>query len=304
MNDHSREDTEWPQISFVTHKPFHVDLIEIALEAAGAVAITLTDSKDVPIFEPLPGETPLWADTKVTGLFEQGADWATILPKLHKAVPAALMESAQTKRIPDQDWVRVWMDQFKPMQFGERTWIIPSHLSASDPDAVNILLDPGLAFGTGTHPTTALCLQWIDQHSPLSNLRVLDYGTGSGILAIAAMAHSAANVDAVDIDPQALTATQDNAQKNNTPNIRTFLPDDFHQHDSGNYDLLMANILALPLIELAATLCQLVCSGGRIILSGLTNEQEQVVWEAYQPFCKDLTIDQQDGWSCLSAIRQ
>jgi ribosomal protein L11 methyltransferase len=294
-------DIRWPQIVFRASRPLDAELIETALEAAHALAITMTDAADVPIYEPDVGEHPLWQDTLITGLFEPETDWQSVLANLHHSLPAAVIESAELTEIPDQDWIRAWMDQFKPMQFGNNTWIVPTHYQPPEPNAVNISLDPGLAFGTGTHPTTAMCLQWIDQQAPLTKDRVLDYGTGSGILAIAARKHGATLADAVDIDPQALVATIENAERNQIDNISIFLPQEFT--NTTPYPIVLANILAGPLIELAPYLANQTQIGGFIVLAGLREDQRQQVWQAYADYFTDPEFKSIDGWVRISATR-
>ena len=163
-----------------------LELAESLLLAAGAVSVTYRDAEDQPVLEPAPGETPLWDQVLVTGLFEDAVDPQTVAQLLATQLPALPDVALQFREVEDQDWERAWMDDFQPMRFGERLWICPSWREPPDPDAVNILLDPGLAFGTGTHPTTALCLQWLDAHPP-AGLDVIDYGCGSGILGVAAL---------------------------------------------------------------------------------------------------------------------
>ncbi|MEW6692942.1 MAG: 50S ribosomal protein L11 methyltransferase, partial [Pseudomonadota bacterium] len=205
--------------------------------------------------------------------------------------------------VEDQDWERAWMDQFQPLRFGEKLWIVPSWIEAPDAEAVNILLDPGLAFGTGTHPTTALCLEWLDG-ADMAGKTVLDYGCGSGILAIAALKLGATDAWGIDIDPQALTATRDNAARNGieASRLHTGLPGALPK--DALFDVLLANILMGPLIELAPTLTGHVRPGGRLVLSGLLGEQAEEVMAAY---AADFDFDPpalKEGWARLTALRR
>ncbi|TQV64281.1 MAG: 50S ribosomal protein L11 methyltransferase [Halothiobacillaceae bacterium] len=288
----------WHQITLTTPRD-QADSLEDTLLELGAVSVTLQDAADVPVLEPLPGETPLWPEVNVVGLFEDEADTA--------AVDAALMAQGigggTWLRVEDQDWERAWMDQFQPLRFGPRLWIVPSWLDAPDPEAVNILLDPGLAFGTGTHPTTALCLEWLDG-AEMAGKTVLDYGCGSGILAIGALKLGATRAWGIDIDPQALTATRDNAARNgiDPERLHTGLPGALPRGET--FDVLLANILMGPLIELAPTLSAHVKPGGALVLSGLLAEQAEGVMAAY---AGDFDFDPpalKDGWARLSAIRR
>jgi ribosomal protein L11 methyltransferase len=204
--------------------------------------------------------------------------------------------------LPDQNWTRVWMDQFQPMRFGQRLWICPSGHEIPDPTAINILLDPGLAFGTGTHPTTRLCLEWLEAHPPKEEL-VIDYGCGSGILSLAAKKLGASLVFAVDHDPQALQSTRDNSEKNGftAKDIVPVLPNDLKLHKKA--DLIMANILANPLMELAPTFSELIRPKGLIVLSGILETQCEDVFKHYLPFFELVEVSKQEGWICAALKR-
>ena len=279
----------------------HADKVSDALEQAGAQAVTLIDAEDKPIFEPLPGETPLWANLEITGLFEADIDTQALDQQLTEQFSAEIMSSRRLEPLEDKDWSRVWMDDYHPMQFGKKIWIVPSWCEPPQADAVNILLDPGLAFGTGTHPTTSLCLQWLDGQD-LTGKQVLDYGCGSGILAIAAAKLGAEKITAIDIDPQALQATQNNAERNAVSNlISTHLPMDLP--DAG-FDMLLANILAGPLAELADMLCQALRPGGQLVLSGILPEQAENVAKAYSRHCDISEPSQQGDWIRLSGTKR
>ncbi len=279
----------------------HAEKVSDALEQLGAQAITLIDAEDQPLFEPLPGETPLWANLEITGLFEADIDTKALLHILSSQLPNSILDSHRLEPLEDKDWSRVWMDDYHPMQFGKNIWIVPSWCDAPDADAVNILLDPGLAFGTGTHPTTSLCLQWLDSQ-PLTGKQVLDYGCGSGILAIAAAKLGANKVTAIDIDPQALQATYDNAERNSVSElISRHLPMDLVDE---SYDMLLANILAGPLAELADMLCAALRPGGTLVLSGILAEQAEGVTEAYRRHCDISKPVQQGDWIRLSGTKR
>lgn len=266
----------WLQLK-IDITPQQAEALGDALTELGAVAVTLQDAADQPLFEPLPGETKLWNATRVIGLFEATADMPAIIAALRQRWPQPLPD-CHADPLEDKDWEREWMDNFHPIRCGEQLWICPSWREPVDPNAVNVLLDPGLAFGTGTHPTTALCLEWLDAHPP-RNLDVVDYGCGSGILAVAAALLGARQVAAVDYDPQALIATRDNAAKNGVADrIHTWLP---RQCPAARAELLLANILANPLIELAPRFAALVPAGGQIVLSGILTEQAENVAAAY-----------------------
>jgi len=290
----------WLRFTLLTDTQ-HANKVSDALEQAGAHAVTLIDAEDKPIFEPLPGETPLWANLEITGLFEADIDTKALDQQLTELLSADILVSRRLEPLEDKDWSRVWMDDYHPMQFGEQVWIVPSWCNAPEPDAVNILLDPGLAFGTGTHPTTSLCLQWLDSQA-LAGKQVLDYGCGSGILAIAAAKLGAAKVTAIDIDPQALLATRDNAARNDVSDlISTNLPMDLA---SEGYDMLLANILAGPLAELADMLCAALRPGGSLVLSGILAEQAENVANAYRRHCEISEPIQQGDWIRLSGIKR
>ena len=288
----------WLQVQ-VSITPEQAAKWEDRLLDAGAVSVTFVDGEDQPIYEPDLGTTPLWQHTHLLALFEQPvqAEQITALLSLYgEPVPELTFEE-----IADQDWERSWMDDFHPMQFGQRLWIVPSWHQAPNPDAVNILLDPGLAFGTGTHPTTALCLQWLDGE-PLTGQRLLDFGCGSGILAIAGLLLGAASAVGTDIDPQALQASRDNAQRNQIQDsdFALYLPEAMPNE---SYQTVVANILAGPLVELAPVITGYTQAGTRLALSGILAEQAEEVRAAYQAsFTLDPTVEQ-DGWVLISGTR-
>jgi ribosomal protein L11 methyltransferase len=289
----------WLQVRLAI-TPDQAETYEDALLEVGAVSVTFMDAEDQPIFEPDLGTTPLWSHTHLLALFEGDADADQVVAHLRLLTGDPLPEH-QIERIEDQDWERSWMDNFQPMRFGRRLWIVPSWHEAPEPDAVNLLLDPGLAFGTGTHPTTALCLQWLDGQ-PLDGCTVLDFGCGSGILAIAALLLGAEHAVGTDIDPQAVEASRDNANRNGIDPARfpVYLPENLPQEQA---DVVVANILAGPLVALAPQITSLVKTGGRLALSGILAEQAEEVRAAY---AADFDLDptaEQDGWVRISGVR-
>ncbi|WP_439294827.1 50S ribosomal protein L11 methyltransferase [Lonepinella sp. BR2882] len=250
------------------------------LAEIGAVSVTFMDSQDTPIFEPLPGETRLWGNTDVMALFDAETEMALILTALSNSKLLDADFAYKIEQIEDKDWEREWMDNFHPMQFGKRLWICPSWREVPDENAVNVMLDPGLAFGTGTHPTTALCLEWLDSLD-LQDKTVIDFGCGSGILAIAALKLGAKNAIGIDIDPQAILASRNNAEQNGVADrLQLFLSDD--KPTDLKADVVVANILAGPLKELYPVISQLVKSQGNLGLSGILASQAQSVCQSYQ----------------------
>ena len=289
----------WLQLHIQTEQK-HVESLSDLLSEYGALSVTYQDAADQPLFEPPPGETPLWSDILLTGLFDADQDIDHITALLRQQASPQIV-AMRSEILEDKDWVREWMDNYHPLQFGENLWIIPSHRSAPNPAATNILLDPGLAFGTGTHPTTAMCLQWLADQS-LGDKIVIDYGCGSGILAIAAAKLGAREVTAIDNDPQALLATQSNAEKNS---VAQFIQCHGVQSPiERKCDLLLANILAGPLIQLAPAFAKLVKSGGHLVLSGILKEQVTLIHNAYAEWFDFDATQQQEDWMRLSAIRR
>lgn len=291
----------WLQLTLeATHS--NSEQLSDLLSQAGAAAVTMQDAHDAPIFEPPPGSTPLWKELLLTGLFEADADIDAVLCYVENHFGS--LPTYTLNPLEDKDWTRAWMDNFKPMQFGQKVWICPTWHTPPAPDAVNIMLDPGMAFGTGTHPTTSLCLKWLDEHfhKPVD---VIDYGCGSGILGIAANLLGSEHVYAVDLDPQALIATQANAEKNHVQDkIETFSAIEFKQRfQSLQCPLLLANILAGPLVELAEMLASHVTPGGRIVLSGILAEQAEKVSKTYQQWFTIDEIAQEDDWIRISGTK-
>lgn len=292
----------WIQLKF-NYQHSSAEALSDFLIELGALAVTLLDADDNPILEPKPGETPLWDSLIVLALFDANVE-TVLLDKVlaNSDYSQHFGESYQWEIIRDQDWERAWMDNFKPMQFGEKVWIVPSWCEPPEQNAVNIKLDPGLAFGTGTHPTTSLCLQWLDSQN-LTNKTLIDYGCGSGILAIAALLLEAKKVYAIDIDPQAITATQDNLQRNEIAENRLTLglPE---QVTLPQADILIANILAEPLRQLAESIANSVKSGGNLVLSGLLIEQADAIADIYQRWFDMEPVAIEGDWARLHGIKR
>lgn len=285
----------WIQLIF-TSSPQQAESLSDALSECGAAAVTFQDNADQPIYEPAIGETPLWSATSVIALFDAETDTEALFTALRSQIGE--LPDHRIEAVEDKDWEREWMENFKPICFGEKLWIVPSWHEPPQPDAVNILLDPGLAFGTGTHPTTALCLQWLDK-ADLTGKTVIDYGCGSGILAIAAALLGADKVIGVDTDPQALEATQANAQRNGVI-IETYLP---QQCPTVKCDLLLANILAGPLMELMPRFVELTRPDTQLVLSGILDVQADTVSQHYQAeFEMDSAVVLEE-WVRLSGVR-
>ncbi|HEX2101615.1 MAG TPA: 50S ribosomal protein L11 methyltransferase [Candidatus Synoicihabitans sp.] len=289
---------------------------EDALLGAGASSITLEDEGDDPVLEPLPGTTPLWPRVRLKALFDSGTNTDHLLLSLTADLGEQLSEplrKARFETLADRAWEREWLKDFKPMRFGERLWICPGGQLPSEtsptanrqPPTANrfvlIELDPGLAFGTGTHPTTALCLEWLDA-AELAGKRVIDYGCGSGILAIAAAKLGAAAVSAVDIDPQALIATRDNAERNGVAAL--IAPELVAGSRLAPADILLANILAGPLESLAPSFASLVRPGGRLVLSGILRNQAEAVATTYAPWFDIAPAVARDDWARLDGVRR
>jgi ribosomal protein L11 methyltransferase len=295
----TRLSDQWLQLGFDTCAG-DAEALSEALESAGALSVSLQDSGDDPIYEPEPGASVLWPTTHVVGLFAPDVDPHRILKAVQVALGLADIPGCRIRRLKDRVWERVWLDHFQPSRFGDRLWIVPSGYDPPQPRAINLYLDPGLAFGTGTHATTALCLEWLDRHPPTGE-DVLDYGCGSGILAIAAVRLGARHAWAVDIDEQALRATCDNAARNDVAERITVMPPENLGGDA-LVDCLLANILARPLAELAPRLAALLRSGGRLVLSGILTTQRDEVLAAYQSRFRFHGEARRDDWLRLELI--
>jgi ribosomal protein L11 methyltransferase len=279
--------------------------VEEIFKRHGAHSVTLSDAGDNPVLEPGPGETPLWEDTQITGLFSANVNLQELKTELLAELELATLPAHEVQSLADRAWEREWLNDFGPMQFGEKLWICPSNSRVEQQSAVVIELDPGLAFGTGTHATTALCLDWLDS-LPLQDKTLLDYGCGSGILAIAALKLGCRAVTAMDIDPQALIATRQNAKNNG-------VAEGLHVCGSatdikGRYDVVVANILAGPLIEYAESITTTLAGHGMLALSGVLCEQAAAVMAAYAPWIEfdEPIFREQDGqsWSRLTGTRR
>jgi ribosomal protein L11 methyltransferase len=277
------------------------DVLDDVLEELGALSVTYVDSTDdEPVLEPKPGEMRLWRDTLVRALFDQSTEPLLSLRKLSAALGASIAQSARVRGVADQVWERVWLNDWKPMRFGRRLWVYPTTTETpDDTDAVLVRLDPGLAFGTGSHATTALCLTVLDSLE-LAGRTVIDYGCGSGVLGIAAIKLGAARVIAADLDPQALTATHENAARNGVAAQVVVQDADITLPQA---HCVLANILAAPLIELAPRLSAACRPGGHLVLSGLLRSQTDSVSSAYASSFDMLEVLTQDDWCCIHARR-
>ena len=288
----------WLQITVATDEE-QANYIEGLLEDLSALSITLKDAEDNPVLEPDLGTTPLWQKTLITALFS--ADTAAAMVQLHLEQQGISAANITAEVIEDRDWEREWMTYFHPMQFGKKLWICPSWHTPEDPQAVNLMLDPGLAFGTGTHPTTSLCLTWLDSQN-LKGKTITDYGCGSGVLAIASLLLGATSATGTDIDPQALEASEQNAHRNNVEHrLSLYMAEQMPENLQS--DAVIANILAGPLISLAPTLAAMTRPGGSIALSGILKEQESEVSNAYLPFFELTASQYKDDWVLLAGVR-
>lgn len=288
----------WKSIAADTTRD-SLEVLETLLWDRGAVSVTVTDAGDNPLFEPGPGEIPVWKMVTVTGLFEDDVDVEHIRDELGVEGFSAI----QIEDLGDRVWEREWLDQFKPMRFGRNLWICPGGYEVAAEDAVVINLDPGLAFGTGTHPTTRLCLEWLDSQV-LAGKRVVDYGCGSGILGIAALLLGAEEVIGIDNDPQAITATRENAVRNGVADrLRVGMPEDTDIEDR-SIDVVLANILAGPLRQLSARLISMLKIPGHLAMSGIMSSQAAWVKEAYAEHINFQQDRELEGWLCLTGGKQ
>jgi ribosomal protein L11 methyltransferase len=288
----------WLQLRLDT-RPDDIEALDDLMLATGAVAVTMEDNADQPVLEPGVGETPLWGQTRLTGLYAAGSDMDAVLEQF----PASMLAHTnhRVEILEDKDWEREWMTHYQAMQFGQRLWVVPSWLEPPEPDATNLLLDPGLAFGTGTHPTTALCLTEL-AGMDLADCEVVDYGCGSGILAVAALKLGARFALCVDNDPQALVATEDNAQRNGIAGkaMAVAMPGQISPPaQQRRYDVVIANILAGPLMELSDTLLAFLKPGGTVLLSGLIASQAEALCTHYSSQIDLCIAGETDGWICL-----
>jgi len=297
----------WIQLK-VEVLPDQIEVIEDSMLLEGAQAVTLQDGADQPILEPELGTMPVWDKTIVIGLFDAEVNGDQLIANMQDlfscdpAMKEQLFPKHKLELVEDKDWERAWMDNFHPMQFGDRLWVCPSWKDPEDKNAVNLMLDPGLAFGTGTHPTTAHCLRFLDK-AVKGNELVVDYGCGSGILGIAALLLGSDRMLGVDNDPQALIATRQNAERNGISSAKydVVLPENTHKVKA---DIMVANILAGPLIFLAENIASLTKSGGKLALSGLLSHQADEVRQAYEPWFNMDGMEQMDDWIILTGTKK
>ena len=289
----------WLQISITTDENTAPQIADFFSDT-GALSVTYLDAEDVPIYEPALNETKIWCKTIVIALYELDAEPELIHAALFNQFAAPLLNDWKAEVLEDQDWERAWMEYYQPMKFADKLWVCPTGQENYELGTVCLTLDPGLAFGTGTHPTTALCLEWLASHD-LTDKIVIDYGCGSGILAVAAVLLGAKHAHAIDIDLQAITATLANAEKNQvSEKISCYLPEEFIPLAA---DVVLANILAKPLIELAPAIIGLVKPSGRLVLSGILNEQAEIVSEVYRADVAMNPPVSQEDWCRLDGIK-
>lgn len=280
------------QLSIITELN-NLEQLEDAMMAAGARAVTIADAGNETIVDPSQDDRIPWKRILVTGLFDEDKDMDSVKDFIQSVLGDTPASDYYTESVEDRDWVSTWMENFKPIQFGKRLWVVPEWCTPPDPSAINILINPGQAFGTGTHPTTALCLEWIEGAN-MQGLEAVDYGCGSGILAIALAKSGASHVVAVDNDPQALIAAQENINKNKcSSGISVTTPESISGLKTG---LVVANILANPLITLAPTFASLIHQGGTVILSGILDEQADEIKKAYEPWFEIIQCINNKNW--------
>lgn len=295
----------WIQ-AYVEANKEQVELIEALLLNAGALSITLADNADEPILEPELGTTPIWQHTRLIGLFAQDTNKQQLQKNLNQDISSLFQKENQPNirivELEDKNWLNVWMDDYHPIKFGSRLWVCPSWTPPPDEQAINLKLDPGLAFGTGTHPTTSLCLSYLDKHIK-GGEQVLDFGCGSGILGIAAVLLGAKNFCGIDIDPQAIQASKDNAKRNqlSDASYTLFLPE---SHKQQEYDWVIANILAAPLTQLAPKLASYCKPKGRILLSGLLESQADDILKTYSQWFDLDTPEQDKEWILITGTKR
>ena len=297
---------KWLQIH-ITVEQAQVDFNETLLSSLGAVSVTLDDAENQDLLEPLPGETPLWNKVIVTGIYAQEEDEEIDVNALTTFITAQMPDTPlRYDFLEDQEWERTWMDAYEPIQIAEKYWIVPEWMQAPEPDAVNIKLDPGLAFGTGNHASTFLCLQWLGKIN-LKDKIVIDYGCGSGILGVAALLLGAKKVYATDIDPQAVLATKQNAELNGVlEHLYVGLPEEFNiEFNHQKADVFVANILAGPLMALAPEFSTLIKSEGEFALAGILEEQVTDVSAVYSQFFDIIEVEKrEEQWCRISGKRQ
>jgi ribosomal protein L11 methyltransferase len=290
---------DWRQFT-MSLDSLEAELVETLFTRHGAHSITFSDAGDDPVLEPAPGKTPLWQETKVTGLFSADADLLLLQDDLLQSFGLDALPASHIETLADCAWEREWLKDFQPISFGGRLWVSPHGMQVADEDPIVVWLDPGLAFGTGTHETTALCLEWL-AGLDLTGKRILDVGCGSGILSIAALKLGATSAGGIDIDQQAITASRKNAEDNDVSERLRLSTDlaDFH----GEYDLVIANILAGTLIEIAAELSKRTMHGGQLALSGILSGQIDEVSSAFADW---ITLDppvKRNSWALLTGTK-
>ena len=279
--------------------------VEELFARLGASSVTLSDAGNDPVLEPGPGETPLWSSTRITGLFPADVDMSQFRAALLRELGLTELPAYHIEELANRAWEREWLRDFGPMRFGDRLWICPTGSQVDEEGAIVVHLDPGLAFGTGTHPTTALCLEWLDRVD-LAGKTLLDYGCGSGVLAIAALKLGCQSATAMDIDPQAVTATRQNAADNSV--AENLLVTGSPEGIEGHFDVVVANILAGPLVQFADSITSLLARGGMLALSGVLCEQADDVMAAYKAWIEfeEPVFREQDGqmWSRLTGSKR
>ncbi len=279
----------------------HVEVIESSMLDIGAVSCTYQDATDTPIHEPAPGTAPLWPEVVISGIYAQGTDPEKAITLLRSRISAVTDAEIISEVLPDADWERAWMEDFKPVKIAAGLWVVPTFCTAPDPSSINIALDPGLAFGSGTHPTTHLCLQWLAKMD-LKDKTVIDYGCGSGILAVAAALMGAKRVYAYDIDAQAFQATMDNAERNNVADNITICHSD--KDLPLNIDIVVANILLAPLLELRPRFGELLADAGNLGVSGVLSEQIATLAAAYATQFRHSETEIREQWAMYTAVKQ
>jgi len=290
----------WLQLSFLT-TPENVHRVCELLTEAGADTVTMRSGSDEAIYEPPPDATTLWTYTRVSGLFDDTIDMDKVLEFLQTSLRLPELPDYQIEHLNDEDWQNKWMENIRPQSCGSRLWIYPSWYTAPQEDSINVILDPGLAFGTGSHPTTSLCLEWLDSHN-VNGWELIDYGCGSGILSIAAIKLGATHVWAVDIDRQALEATSQNAIRNDVnQHISPVLPTDMPRIKA---NCMIANILANPILELVPRFADLVSGGGYIVLSGILSSQKESVISGIEQFFDITAVVEREKWLRIEARRK
>lgn len=290
----------WIQAHLTTSKDQAL-LIELLFESLDALSTTLEDAEDEPLLEPKPGEAPLWKVTRVTGLFAGDIDTDDLRNRINHTLSSDITPTLTLEVLADREWERAWLENFHAMSFGQRLWICPAGEQAGQEEAIVVQLDPGLAFGTGTHPTTGLCLKWLDR-TPLEDLELIDFGCGSGILAVAALKLGAERVYATDHDPQAMQASEANALKNRVSDRLQLCNNS--QLIPHPVDIVLANILAGTLIELEQLLASLTRQGGKIVLSGILSEQTDRVSNCYTEHFDMAPPIQQEEWVLLEGVKR